>query len=66
MVLIMITGDFLGMALTTYNVRPSPAPNTWRIGNLTVAGVTMGLGSWFFARPFSRSALIGWGSKLAR
>jgi H+-transporting ATPase len=26
-VLIMITGDFLGMSLTTNNVRPSPAPN---------------------------------------
>ena len=48
MVLIMITGDFLGMALTTDNVRPSPAPNTWRIGNLTVAGVTMGLGELVF------------------
>ena len=44
MVLIMITGDFLGMSLTTDNVRPSPMPNAWRIGNLTVAGVIMGLG----------------------
>ena len=35
MVIIMITGDFLGMSLTTDNVRPSPAPNAWRIGNLT-------------------------------
>jgi len=48
MVLIMITGDFLGMALTTDNVRPSPTPNTWRIGNLTIAGVTMGLGELVF------------------
>jgi len=42
MVLIMITGDFLGMSLTTDNVRPSPAPNAWQIGNLTIAGVLMG------------------------
>ena len=42
MVLIMITGDFLGMSLTTDNVRPSPAPNAWRIGNLTIAGVHHG------------------------
>jgi H+-transporting ATPase len=42
MVIIMITGDFLGMALTTDNVRPSPAPNAWRVGNLTRAGVFMG------------------------
>jgi H+-transporting ATPase len=48
MVLIMITGDFLGMSLTTDNVRPSPAPNVWRIGNLTVAGITMGIGELLF------------------
>jgi H+-transporting ATPase len=43
MVLIMITGDFLGMALTTDHVRPSPLPNVWRVGSLTLAGVFMGL-----------------------
>jgi H+-transporting ATPase len=48
MVLIMITGDFLGMSLTTDNVRPSPMPNVWRIGNLTVAGVIVGLGELVF------------------
>ncbi|MGD0144510.1 MAG: divalent cation transporter, partial [Rhizomicrobium sp.] len=48
MVLIMITGDFLGMSLTTDNVRPSPVPNAWRIGNLTVAGATMGIGELVF------------------
>jgi len=48
MVLIMITGDFLGMSLTTDNVRPSPAPNAWRIGNLTIAGVLMGVGELLF------------------
>jgi H+-transporting ATPase len=48
MVLIMITGDFLGMSLTTDNVRPSRMPNTWRIGNLTVAGVAMGIAELIF------------------
>jgi len=48
MVIIMITGDFLGMSLTTDNVRPSPAPNAWRIGNLTIAGVIVGLGELAF------------------
>jgi len=43
MVLVMITGDFLGMSLTTDNVQPSPLPNRWRIGNLTVAGIFMGI-----------------------
>ncbi len=48
MVLIMITGDFLGMALTTDNVRPSPTPNAWQIGKLTTAGVSMGIGELVF------------------
>jgi H+-transporting ATPase len=48
MVLIMITGDFLGMSLTTDNVRPSPMPNAWKIGNLTIAGVVMGIGELIF------------------
>ena len=48
MVIIMITGDFLGMSLTTDNVRPSPKPNVWRIGNLTAAGVIMGAGELVF------------------
>jgi len=43
MVLIMITGDFLGMSLTTDNVKPSAAPSVWRVGNLTLAGIFMGL-----------------------
>jgi H+-transporting ATPase len=43
MVIVMITGDFLSMSLTTDKVRPSPAPNVWRIGTLTIAGGAMGL-----------------------
>jgi H+-transporting ATPase len=43
MVIIMITGDFLGMALTTDHVKPSTTPSVWRVGNLTFAGVFMGL-----------------------
>jgi len=42
MVIIMLAGDLLGMSLATDNVRPSPMPNAWRIGELTVAGVFMG------------------------
>ena len=48
MVIVMITGDFLAMSLTTDNVRPSPAPNAWRIGRLTMAGVAMGVGQLAF------------------
>jgi H+-transporting ATPase len=43
MVLVMMVGDALGMSLTTDNVRPSPLPNSWRIGTLTLAGIFMGL-----------------------
>jgi len=48
MVLIMITGDFLGMALTTDNVRGSDKPDTWNIFHLMVAGLVMGLGELLF------------------
>ena len=43
MVIVMIAGDFLAMSLTTDNVRPSPMPNAWRIGSLTMAGVVLGV-----------------------
>src|SRR6202050_3211980 len=48
MVLIMLTGDFLGMAMTTDNVRPSPTPSAWKIGSLTIAGLVMGVGELVF------------------
>jgi H+-transporting ATPase len=48
MVIIMITGDFLGMALTTDNVKPSSKPNVWRVGALTLAGVFIGLSELVF------------------
>jgi H+-transporting ATPase len=47
-VIVMITGDFLGMSLTTDNVRPSPKPNAWRVGNLTLAGAFMGVAELVF------------------
>lgn len=42
MILLMIIGDFLGMALTTDHVTPSSQPNAWNIGKLTVTGVIIG------------------------
>jgi H+-transporting ATPase len=39
---VMLAGDFLGMSLTTDNVRPSLVPNRWRIGNLTIASIVIG------------------------
>jgi len=42
MVIVMITGDFLAMSLTTDRVRPSKTPNSWTIGGITIAGVILG------------------------
>jgi H+-transporting ATPase len=42
MVIVMITGDFLAMSLTTDRVRPSTMPNSWQIGRITSAGVILG------------------------
>ncbi len=42
MVLMMVIGDFLAMSSSTDNVRPSSRPNTWRIRNLTIAGIALG------------------------
>jgi H+-transporting ATPase len=42
MILLMITGDFLTMSLTTDRVEPSKMPNTWNIGRITAAGVIFG------------------------
>src|SRR5580698_10075214 len=43
MVIVMITGDFLAMSLTTDRVRPSKMPNSWQIGRITVAGAILGI-----------------------
>jgi H+-transporting ATPase len=43
MVIVMITGDFLAMSLTTDRVRPSKMPNSWHIGRITIAGVILGV-----------------------
>jgi len=43
MVIIMITGDFLGMSVTADNVRPSAKPNQWQIGKLVSACSVLGI-----------------------
>jgi H+-transporting ATPase len=42
MVIVMITGDFLAMSLTTDNVKPSELPNSWQVGRITSAGAILG------------------------
>jgi H+-transporting ATPase len=43
MVIVMITGDFLAMSLTTDRVRPSTRPNSWKIGRITIASAILAL-----------------------
>jgi len=66
MVIIMITGDFLGMSLTTDNVRPSPMPNAWRVGNLTIAGVFMGISELVFCTVVLLIGKFAWAWELPR
>ena len=42
MIIVMMVGDLLGMSLTTDNLQPSPLPNSWHIGKLTIAAIFMG------------------------
>jgi len=48
MVISMLGGDLLGMSVSTDNVQPSKLPNSWRIRQLTLAGVFMGASELFF------------------
>ncbi len=42
MVMLMAGGDFFALSSATDNVRPSPSPNVWRLGNLTFVGIALG------------------------
>ncbi len=61
MVLIMVTGDLLGMALTVDNVRPTARPNRWQIDWITVAGVLVGFGELVYCTALLVIAMRGWG-----
>ena len=43
MVMLMVGGDFFALSSATDTVRPSPTPNVWRIRNLTLVAVVLGL-----------------------
>jgi H+-transporting ATPase len=62
MVIIMLTGDLLGMSLATDNVRPSPRPNSWHIGALTAAGAFMGVAELGFCTAVLVCARLEMGS----
>jgi H+-transporting ATPase len=61
MVIIILTGDLLGMSLTTDNVRRSPTPNVWRIGVLTMVGVFIGIAELVFCTSVLAVAKFGMG-----
>jgi len=42
MVLLLVTGDFLAMSLTTDRASPAPSPSRWRMRRITAAGIAMG------------------------
>lgn len=42
MIILMFTGDFMSMSLTTDRVRPSATPNSWKIGKITLAAAILG------------------------
>ncbi|MHB1540760.1 MAG: hypothetical protein ACYCV6_12615 [Steroidobacteraceae bacterium] len=47
-VLGMIGGDVLARSATTDNVRASALPNAWRIGQIRLAGIVLGIGAAVF------------------
>ena len=49
MALLLITGDFLTMSLTTDRATPSPAPDRWRIRPITGAAAILGMFGLTFA-----------------
>lgn len=49
MIVLLVAGDFLSMAITTDRATPSPNPNIWRIGALTIAGTVLGLAQLAFS-----------------
>lgn len=59
MVILLVTGDFLTMSLTTDNVQASPLPNKWHIGNLTKASIVIAAG--FLAFSFTVMAVGKYG-----
>ena len=49
MALLLITGDFITMSLTTDRATPSPMPDTWHVRNITIAAGILGLFGLIFA-----------------
>ena len=57
MVLLLVTSDFLTMALTTDRARPSPSPDRWQISRFTAAALVFGICNLIFA---TLTLAVGW------
>ena len=49
MVLLFMTNDFLAMSLTTDRASPAPKPSVWRMRNITIAAIVLGLSKLAFS-----------------
>jgi H+-transporting ATPase len=56
MVLMLVTNDFLAMSLTTDRASPAPTPSAWRMREITLAALFLGLCKLAFS-----TALLAWG-----
>jgi H+-transporting ATPase len=66
MALLLITGDFLTMSLTTDRAVPSPAPDRWRIRSITTAAAVLGLFGLTFAVGVVAAGKYALGFNLAK
>ncbi len=61
MALLLVTNDFLTMSLTTDRARPSPQPDVWRIGPVTVAAMALGVVKLIFSTAVLAVGYFGLG-----
>ena len=61
MALLLVTGDFITMALTTDRVAPSSRPTSWDIAHVTRTAALYGLGQFAFSTGLIAVAFLHWG-----
>lgn len=61
MALLLVTGDFLTMSLTTDKATPSRTPDAWRVRNITAAAAILGLFNLVFSVAVLAVGKYQWG-----
>ncbi len=61
MALLLVTGDFLTMSLTTDKAKPSRTPDAWRVPNITAAAAILGLFNLVFSVAVLAVGKYQWG-----